>query len=179
MNIKPSAAFGLVAKRLLEGAFIILFLLQIYWNIRLHQRIRALEAALRTAQVNSMSDTFRVGDTVAPVPVRGLDGKEFLLNPSAAHKNMMMLVIDPNCDACREALEDVRNGDFKHRALVVISVNEKGTREVVQQLAPITYVLLPNLPLHAKMKFSHAPTVLLLTPTGRITRICSRPLNCG
>ena len=167
-----------MAKRLLEGAFAILFLLQMYWNIRLHQRIRALEAALRAAQVSSMSDTFRVGDTVAPVPVRGLDGKEFLLNPSASHKSMMMLVIDPDCGACRESLNDVRKGDFKHRALVIISVYEKGTRELVQDLAPITYVLLPNLPLHAKMKFSHAPTVLLMTPTGRITRICSRPLNC-
>lgn len=172
--------FKTLARRVLEAAFAVLFLVLLYLNLRLRQRIASLEAALHEARKAAMEDSFHVGEIVSPMPVRTLDGKEFRLNPSLGHRNLMMLIIGSDCERCNTALDDVRNGEFKNRGLLIISASEKGIKELAEQrqIAGITYILLPTLSPQARMKFSHPPMVLLLTPIGRITRICDRPRGC-
>lgn len=161
-------------------AFVAVFLAQIYLIVVLHRRVLGLESALRNAHQSAVSEVFRVGDVLQPLPVRTLDGRDILLDPAAARMNTMLIVVDPGCDACRQAVEDVKRGSVKRRGIIVLSVVEKGTKELAAegQVTNFTYILLPNVPMSLRIKFSHPPTVLLLNPRARVTRVCDRPLNC-
>jgi hypothetical protein len=178
---QSSRRFGLIVRRVLEIAFVVLFLVQIYLNVVLHRRVRGLEAALRNAQQSAASEVFRIGDVLQPLPVRTLDGRDIVLDPTAARMNTMLLVVDPACDACRAAAEDVKKGNVKGRGIIILSVVETGTKEFAAQyqVGNFTYILLPNVPMSLRIKLSHPPTVLLLNPHARVTRVCDRPLNCA
>jgi hypothetical protein len=180
VSTQRGTRFGLIARRLFEAAFVAIFLVQIYVNVMLHRQVKALEGALRMARQSAASETFRVGDTLPSLPVRTLDGREIILNPAAARMNTMMLVIDPECEACREAVEDIRKGAIRGRGMVILSTVEKGTKELAAAagVTNYAYVLLPNTPISLRIKFAHPPTVLLLNPRGRVTAVCDRPLNC-
>ena len=170
-----------VIRRALETAFIGVFLLLIWMNVSLRNEVVSLKAALQKERTAAVSDVFKAGDTLGPLPVRGLDGKEFLLDPRMGHKPKMFLVIDPGCEACQAAVEDFRNGKVPRRAVVILSVVEQGTREFAQQrqIAGFTYVLLKDeLPVHIQKKFLTLPTTLFVDPSGRITDVCSRPAGC-
>jgi hypothetical protein len=180
VSTQRGTRFGLIARRLFEAAFVAIFLLQIYVNVMLHRQVKALEGALRMARQSAASETFRVGDSVPSLPVRTLDGRDIVLNPAAARMNTMILVIDPECEACREAVDDIRKGAITGRGMIILSTVEKGTKELAgpAAVANYTYVLLPNIPVSLRIKLSHPPTVLLLNPRGRVTRVCDRPANC-
>ena len=178
--MRESGGRFIIVRRILEVAFVILFLVQIYLNVRLRQRVQSLQTSLAEARRSAASDKFRLGEVVTPLPVRAKDGREFVLNPAAARKALMLLVIDPASDASRAALDDLLKVQLKRRAVVIVSVKEKGVWEAAAptKMADFTYTLLPSAPLNTKLKFSQTPTVLLLSPTARITKICDRPRNC-
>ena len=172
--------FGLVV-RLLEGTFAILFLVQIYLNLAMRRQIGELKSEVRRAHLAALSDTFHVGDKLAPLPVRSLDCKELLLDPASWRINILLLVIDPSCETCRIAVDDIREQRFRKRGFVILSTASKGAMEFAQPkgIAPFTYVLqTSNLDNHTRAKFAHPPITLLLSPTATITQICDRPLTC-
>jgi hypothetical protein len=169
-----------LVRHILEGMFVILFGVQTYLNISMRQEIGSLQTALRDSRAAASSPIFRVGDPLTPMPVETLDGRAFLMDPRAANREVMVLVVDPACNECREAVDSARKY-LKGRAMIVLSVAKGGTREFAAQLdvSSFTYVVsLHDLPVIMQMKLSHPPTVLSLNSRGRITQVCGRPSDC-
>jgi hypothetical protein len=165
----------------LEAILIALFVAQLFINFKLRQRVVLLEDQLARMRAAANSDHYRVGEVVSPLPVRTLNGREFLLNPAAVHRKMLLLFINPACDSCRTALNDLNTVDLNQLGIVVVAVSPAQINAMVDErhLADFTYVLIAQkTQANVLQKLSHIPLVLLVDEGGRIQRTCSRPLDC-
>lgn len=181
MRLEMSVNRFKIAMRALEILFGALFLIQIYVSYMLRQQLEALKGQLQREHAASLAITFRIGDRFLPLPVRTLDGKQLLLDPSSVRMNILLLAIDPACPDCRMAIGDMHEKRFRHRGLIVISTADKGLTELAKSngIAPFTYVLDSSLlDNRTKLKFTQTPITLLLSPGGGITEICRRPIDC-
>jgi hypothetical protein len=170
-----------ILRRILEGVFVLLFAILAYLVVSMRREIVSLRTELREARAAASSPIFRVGEPLTPLPVHTIDGRAIVLDPRAANRELLVVVVDPNCSDCRDAVDSARKY-LKGRGLIVLSVEEKGTREFAAQegVADFTYVVsLHELPVGMQMKLSHPPTILSLNPRATITRVCARPADCA
>ncbi len=92
------------------------------WNLSRHADTYRTQAAEQTAAVLRKMGTIKVGDTLGNFPLEDIDGKLHLLSELVTDRTLITY-LKPDCDACLEELERLRNvakgpDDYEHVILI-------------------------------------------------------------
>ena len=175
----PSRRFVPTLTTALQLAFAAVFVLLILVNVRLRAQNEGLRDIIIEQRRGMSSTAFHEGDRFDGATLTTLDGAQSIFDSHTLNEPLLVAVLDPGCDSCRD--EATTLARLRPTHLLIISRGDSAsTREL---LAPLglerdTRLLSEPTEPYVRLKTGRFPQLFLVSHDGFVTKSCATAERC-
>lgn len=168
------------AVRALQTVFVLVFIALLYSNWKLRREYADLLAAQHPGNQRIAPSHFRAGEIAPKLHVVDVNGRSLILDPAVWPRESFLLFALPGCPACSSEIAHASQAGNKNYTVVSLVSRDAGAR-IQQEIPPgVTVYFLEHSEVpRMRQHIDKVPSVLRISPGGRIVAVCGSMTNCG